>query len=300
MNQQLEVAKHAFMQENVLIFETEPMKRTYRAVRYLLLIGGGLWMQAAPGGGKTAFIQYAAKSLRDELADTLVVDLPAHTLAPTATRSLPYRLCQRLGNPRPPLNGLTLRNELELRLKAHARSSSLSKVILLTDEWQAAKDHEFFLLKDSYNSLAFDGLGLSSLLGGEEPALGNRIRELKERPEGKGLTRRFAQREVPFSIYESVEDVDSACKAVDQVYWTRCEGRSVTAHLFPRAYANGFRLSGCSSLIWNGFGRKPMQGCDVFGTLRWLVALNAHADSPTHAIGETEVNRAILMHRGQA
>jgi hypothetical protein len=292
------LSEHPFFRDHVLIFETAPMRRGYALVKIPLLLGmGGAFMQAPPGGGKTAFLLYVAHCLRQQYPGLPVYEVSTHRLAPTALRSFPYRFCRATGKEKPPRGGLELRTELERSITEQAEESLQKRAVALIDEGQVFKLNELYVLKDTFNEMTYKGLGLSSFICGEEPKLKNNLRALKRGGED-GLVRRFAANEIPSIAYVSAEDVLTACKAIDDCRWPELDGKTVLESVLPISTAASLRMENYATWIYRGFNKKALKASEVFGVVRWLMITHLHRDNLKIAFTEDDIKKAIALVKG--
>lgn len=181
----LSLSHHPFFRDHALIFESEPMRRGYAQLRLPIMLGlGGAYSARPPGTGKTTLMHYCSMALRAQYPDLPVIEVAAHRLAPTATRSLPYRLCVAAGDESPPKTGHELRARLEMVFLNLARSSEFKRVVLMIDEGQDLGAPGFYIIKDLFNQLTAEGLALSVFVCGVAGKLYKLIQDLEANDEG--------------------------------------------------------------------------------------------------------------------
>ncbi len=295
----LSLARHPFFRDHALIFESEPLRRGYAQLRYPMMLGlGGAFSARPPGSGKTTLRHYCAKCFRLQYPDLTVIEVAAHRLVSTATRSFPFRLCLAAGDPNPPRSGQELRQRLETVFVNLAKASEYKRVVLMIDEGQDIGANGFFLLKDLFNHLSTHGLGLSVFITGVAGLLHDSLTKLASKDES-GLTRRFASYEIQRTGYESVEDVASVCTSIDTQRFEELDGRTVVESIWPIAAANGLKLTDYANWIYAGFGGKTeLLASEIFNVLRWLLV--SFEDAAKIGIGDKEVIAAIDATRGGA
>lgn len=289
-------SRHPFFRDHALIFESDPMRRGYAQLRLPMMLGlGGAFSARPPGTGKTTLMHYCGWAFRAQYPGLPVIEVAAHRLAPTATRSLPYRLCLAAGDLKPPRTGQELRARLEAVFLNMARSSEFKRVLLMIDEGQDLGANGFFIIKDLFNQLTREGLALSVFVCGVAGKLYGLLQDLESNDES-GLIRRFASFEVTRTGYESVEDVASVCEAIDSTRWSELDDKTVVESIWPLASRGGFRLANYAAWIYDAYNRNEVLAGEIFNVLRWLFI--SHPDRKDLKLNATDISSAVDATRG--
>lgn len=283
-------ARHPFFRDHAVIFESAPMQRGYAQLRFPMMLGlGGAFSARPPGTGKTALHHYCARAFRKHYPGLPVIEVAAHRLAPTATRSFPHRLCVAAGEVKPPRGGQELRGRLESVFLQLARGSEYKRVVLLIDEGQDLGASGFYVLKDLFNQMSYEGLGLSVFLSGVANKLYRLLQQL-ETDDESGLIRRFASFEIHGTAYQSVEDVASLCRAIDETTIDELNGLTTVQSIWPRAASNNFRWVDYAEWLYSVHGKQEVSASEIFSLLRMLFL--SHEDSPDLKLQQEQIATA--------
>lgn len=290
------LSRHPFFRDHALIFESAPMRRGYAQLRIPMILGlGGAFSARPPGTGKTTLMHYCSWAFRAQYPGLPVIEVAAHRLAPTATRSLPHRLCLAAGDLKPPRTGQELRARLEAVFLDLARTSEYKRVVLMIDEGQDLGANGFFIIKDLFNQLTREGLALSVFVSGVAAKLYRLLQDLESKDES-GLIRRFASFEITRTGYESVEDVASVCEAIDSTRWPELSDKTVVESIWPQAAQGKLRLASYAAWIYKKYNKSEILAGEIFNVLRWLFI--THQDSKGLKLDETDISAAVDATRG--
>ena len=284
--EQVTIDHPAFDPQTVLI--TAPIAELYQTVRHILLVREtGCCFTAPSGAGKTRALILLEHLLRERMPALIVIRHTTWNHQVPSIRAFFKHFLTAVGHPE--LRGETfdLRHRLVRRLIDLARTSQLPFIVLLIDEANAMRLEDFLFLKDIYNDLDREGIGLVTVMMGQDPDFSDVVANLRDK--GKSdLISRFARRRQQFRAYSKVEDVASVFRQYDSAIWPPGSSQTWTQFFMPEAWDAGFRLAdqaapfmeavkSCSDQSLSKIGFPARQ---FFAAVREYLAKQQYSDGP--------------------
>jgi hypothetical protein len=297
--EQLTIDHPAFDPQTVLI--TAPIAELYQTVRHILLVREtGCCFTAQSGVGKTRALILLEHLLRERMPELIVIRHSTWNQQVASIRAFFKHFLTAVGHPE--LRGETfdLRHRLVCRLIDLARVSQLPFVVLLIDEANAMRLEDFLFLKDIYNDLDREGVGLVTVMMGQDPEFSDVIAHLREK--GKSdLVSRFARRRRQFRAFSRKEDVAGVFRQYDAAIWPPGGPQTWTQFFMPEAWQAGFRLENettafmeavkaCSNQPASKIGFPARQ---FFTAIRQYLVLQQHRDAPGELPGPEAWEEAL-------
>jgi hypothetical protein len=236
-----QVMHHPLFTGTVLI-PTRPIDEIFLAAkRAILLRDTGLAFTGPSGIGKTNAINMIRAMLHAQFPRLCMFTHDAHNQQLPSIRAFFKHFLNTVGQSEQRGETFDLRQRLVSILVDDARISGINLIVMFIDEANAMMTADFLFLKDVYNDLARAGVQLVTILMGQSPDLEHVINKL--RLEGRNdLVGRFATRLLAIRGYNSVEDLQSIFRRIDESQYPGGSGISWSAFFFPRACRRGFAL----------------------------------------------------------
>jgi hypothetical protein len=276
----------AFSIQTVLL--TEPIKELYQMVRRVLLVREtGCCFTAPSGVGKTRAFMMLQHVLRERMPNLVVVGHAGWNHQVPSIRAFFKHFLTAVDHPE--LRGETfdLRRRLVCRLIDLARTHQSPFVLLLIDEAGTLRIEDFLFLKDIYNDLDREGVGLITIMIGQDPDFSDRIAELRERGR-TDLVSRFARRREVLRALSTSKDVAGIFRQYDTTVWPQGSGQTWTKFFLPEASAAGFTLESQTPIFFDALRtcvgqplpRAGFPARQFFTAVRYFLTTQQHEDAP--------------------
>jgi hypothetical protein len=286
LGDQLTIDHPAFSSQTVLL--TEPIKALYQVVRYVLLVREtGCCFTAPSGVGKTRALMMLEHVLRDRMPNLVVVRHTSWNHQVPSIRAFFKHFLTAVDHPE--LRGETfdLRRRLVCRLIDLARTHQSPFVVLLIDEAGALRIDDFLFLKDIYNDLDREGVGLITIMIGQDPDFSDVIALLREKGR-TDLVSRFARRREVLRPLSTSKDVAGIFRQYDTSIWPQGSEQTWTKFFLPEACASGFTLESQTPLFFEALRScvgKPLPRAgfparQFFAAVRHFLTMQQHEDLP--------------------
>lgn len=283
---QLTIDHPAFSPQTVLL--TEPIKAVYQLVRYVLLLREtGCCFTAPSGVGKTRALMMLEHVLRQHMPNLVVIRHTSWNHQVPSIRAFFKHFLTAVDHPE--LRGETfdLRRRLVLRLIDLARTHQSPFVVLLIDEAGALRLEDFLFFKDIYNDLDHEGIGLITIMIGQDPDFSDVIAHLRE--SGRtDLVSRFARRREALRSLSTVKDVAGIFRQYDTTIWPLGSEQTWTKFFLPEACACGFTLESQTphffealrACVGQPLPRVGFPARQFFAAVRHFLTMQQHEDLP--------------------
>jgi hypothetical protein len=283
---ELTIEHPAFSIQTVL--NTGPIKELYQVVRQILLVREtGCCFTAPSGVGKTRAFMMLEHVLRERMPNLVIVGHAGWNHQVPSIRAFFKHFLTAVSHP--DLRGETfdLRRRLVCRLIDMARANQSPFVLLLIDEAGTLRVEDFLFLKDIYNDLDREGVGLTTIMIGQDPDFSDRIANLREKGR-TDLVSRFARRREVLRALSTTEDVAGIFRQYDSAIWPAGSGQTWTKFFLPNACAAGFTLESQTSVFFKALRActgKPLPRAgfparQFFGALRYFLITEQPNDKP--------------------
>jgi hypothetical protein len=281
----LTIAHPAFNPQTVLL--TEPIKELYQTVRHVLLVREtGCCFTAPSGVGKTRALMMLEHFLRERMPELVVIRHTSWNHQVPSIRAFFKHFLTAIDHAE--LRGETfdLRRRLVRRLIDLARTQQSPFILLLIDEAGAMRLEDFLFLKDIYNDLDREGVGLVTIMIGQDPDFSDLIGYLRDKGR-TDLVSRFARRRQVFRSLSST-DVAGIFRQYDSTVWPPGSGQTWTKFFMPEACTAGFKLESQAPFFIEALrssSGKPLPQAgfparQFFTAVRRYLTLQQHEDSP--------------------
>jgi hypothetical protein len=287
----LTVDHPAFNTNTVLV--TEPIKELYQTVRHILMVREtGCCFTAHSGVGKTKALTLLEHILRERIPELVVITYNSWNQQVPSIRAFFKHFLTAVGHPE--LRGETfdLRHRLVCRLIDLARTYKSPFVVLLIDEASSMRLEDFLFLKDVYNDLDRDGVGLVTIMMGQDPDFSDVIANLRQRGRSD-LVSRFARRRETFRALANKEDIAGIFRQYDSATWPAGSAQTWTQFFMPHAWDAGFRLEEQTPLFFDAVKTCSSQSTHKLGfparqfftALRRFLTVQQYNDAPAAVPG---------------
>ena len=312
-----QVMHHPLFTGSVLI-PTRPITEIFLAAKHAIVLREtGMAFTGPSGIGKTNAVNMIRAMLHQQYPRLCMFTHDAHNQQIPSIRAFFKHFLNTVGQSEQRGETYDLRERLVHILVDDARISGLNLIVMFIDEANAMLTTDFLFLKDVYNDLARAGVQLITILMGQAPELMGVINKL--RAEGRNdLVGRFATSVLPIRGYNSVEDLQSIFRKIDQFEFPDGSGVSWTGFFFPRAIRNGFALENEAANFHTAIvkGAAGIPSADLsfparqtFLAIRSFLLTASALDSETlklpecswrNAVSHAKIQDAILRMKGSA
>lgn len=222
---------------------------------------GGM-ITAQPRMGKTCFINYCVSELASIFPNIPIGVVDTSAYRQPSEKSFLIEVLSELGHSIININSPEAgRRRLLNKIEADADKSGSKRYILFMDEAQNLHEHHLRVLMGIHNKLKRRGINLIIILVGQPQLLS--IKSAYLATEKKDLVARFMSHHINFSGIISIKELKECIQSFDtESEYPAGSKISYTAAYFPSAFGNGWRLEGCSNLLWDAFiqARKKIIG----------------------------------------
>ncbi len=282
----LTVEHPAFSPQTVLI--TDPINELYQIVRRVLLVReAGCCFTAPSGVGKTRAFMLLEHVLREQMPNLVIIRHTKWNQQVPSIRAFFKHILTAVDHPE--LRGETfdLRHRLENRLVDLARTQQSPFVLLLIDEASGLGLEDFLFLKDIYNDLDREGIGLITVMIGQDPEFSDVISDLRERGR-TDLVSRFARRRHVFRSLSTSKDVAGIFRQYDRAIWPIGSEQTWTKFFLPHACDAGFTLESQTQVYFEALRsclarplpRAGFPARQFFAAVRYFLIMQQLEDAP--------------------
>jgi hypothetical protein len=241
---------------------TPPIDRLYARIKRTTLFRQGAYIEEVTGQGKTCAMEMIQKQLLVDFEGLACVSFNAKTNRFPAPRGFYKEFLSRMGYPKLTGDTWDVRARATKKLEESAVQSPWGSVWLWIDEAQALNSDEFLFLRDLQNDLRKVEADLIVILTGEEPALSERLDQVKWN-HSRSVPDRFAVERLKLDGY-NVADLQALLAEMDRAEWPQNSGITWTQFFFPKAFEAGFRaLSQADSCMGALADAKLLRGDDT-------------------------------------
>jgi hypothetical protein len=283
---QLTIAHPAFNPQTVLL--TEPIKELYQIVRHVLLVREtGCCFTAPSGVGKTRALMMLEHILGERIPELVIIRHTSWNHQVPSIRAFFKHFLTAVDHPE--LRGETfdLRRRLVCRLIDLARTHQSPFILLLIDEAGTLRLEDFLFLKDIYNDLDREGVGLVTIMIGQDPDFSDVIAHLREKGR-TDLVSRFARRRQVLRSLSTSKDISGIFRQYDRTLWPLGSEQTWTKFFLPEACAAGFTLESQTpfflealrSCAGQPLPRAGFPARQFFTAVRRYLTLQQHEDAP--------------------
>jgi hypothetical protein len=244
---------HPIITESAIL----PTRAVQNALSHVLDISrkarASIALVAAPLSGKTYCIRMIKIKALKDIPGCGVLMLEAVEDTQPAEGRLLTQILKTLGYTHKIESALAGKRE-QVRRALIALAGSAKHLFILLDEAQEFCNKEFAWLKAVINSLAKAGIKVTTVLFGQTELTKRRDELFREGRSDLGV--RFMKQLIEFKRCGTLEDIKTILAAVDEKSEFPLRSKwTYTQLLFPRAFANGFRLSKIADNLWALFGK---------------------------------------------
>lgn len=232
---------HPLFTHSVLI-QTPPIDEIFRVVkRVVLLRETGCVFTGESGTGKTDAIERVKALLHLQFPRICLFTHDAHNQQIPSIRAFFKHFLHSVGHIEQKGETYDLRSRLVHILVDDARISGLNVIVMFIDEANAMLLTDFLFLKDVFNDLAREGVQLITILMGQSPDMQRVINDLQAKGRSD-LVARFATRVHEMRGFNTIEDLQTILRNIDQREFPERSGIAWPAFFLSRAWGAGFRL----------------------------------------------------------
>lgn len=218
----------------------------YRAIRRR---SGGLVFWGMYRAGKSKMIEYLALEAKSRYRDLPTAKMDAEQNSYVSSKEFYVGLCNAVGASATGTAGECKRQAIR-RMVEQGKRNPPQVYLLFIDEPQKWTDLQLTWLCEVYDKLEESNIRLISVLVGQRE-LATFRKQYLERGNGVVITR-LMNTIVEFMGLRSIDEVAYVLQGYDTLIESDPDWPA-TRFFFPRAYAKGFRLENCATVIWRAF-----------------------------------------------
>lgn len=294
--------RHPLMTQTETTLLTPPIEHLIAIVRRIILLRQvGIYFSGTSGIGKSKALDFVEAVLRKEFKRLYLLKHNALNKQVPSIRAFFMHFLKTVKHSEKRGETYPLRERVLNKIVECAIQSGLGLAVLLIDEAQNMNVDDFLFLKDLGNEAAHEGVVLLPILMAQEPDFEGVLERL--RMDGRlDLISRFAIKKITFAGFNSLSDIKSVLREIDEQIYPRERGWSWTQFFMPAAYANGFRLEHCAADLFEVLkSMSPAKNArshifparQLFAAIRAFLVSGAGIDKPTFHAGQAMWREAL-------